>query len=149
MSESERMDQLSGGGEDDEDDVVAVSSLRRRRRLSSAALGSPSSSPTTTPSSGSSCLSVSEAADVESAGWEETVACSAGNEGEKNRIRVQGFWFKHLHCLHGWHELSVYLQLAESVAWLVLLPAAADEAVWFVPLASARGGLWRRTTFRL
>lgn len=71
MPESQRMDQLSRGGDDDDDD--AASSLQRRRRLSSAALGSlPSSSGT--PSSRFSFLSVSEAQDVESAGWEEDVA---------------------------------------------------------------------------
>lgn len=119
MSESERIDQLSGGGEDEDD--VAVSSLRRRRRLSSAALGSPSSS-STSPSSIPSCLSVSEAAEVESAGCEEETAapftCS---------------------------------ELGESFSWLglsVLLPAAGDEAVWLVPLPSARGGVSVATVLR-
>lgn len=94
MSESEGLDQLSGGGEDD----AAVSSLRRRRRLSSAALGSPSS--TTAPSSTVSRISAPEG-EVESAGWEETVApsCSAGKQ---TRNRVQGFWFNRFGC----HDLT-------------------------------------------
>lgn len=82
-TESRLLNQLSGGGGDEEEDGVAVSSLRRRRRLSSAALGSPSS-PSAASSLVGSLLSVSEEAEVESAGWEVTVAPLEGPETEES-----------------------------------------------------------------
>lgn len=115
--ESERVGcQLSGGGEEEEEDDGDgdVSSLRRRRRLSSAAFGSPSSPTPAAPSSSSSLLSVSEAAEVESAGCGEAAAAPSA-------------------C-------SALEELEESFSWLgpsVLLPAAGGEAAPPVPLAAA------------
>lgn len=81
--------QLSGGGGDDDD---GVSSLRSRRRRSSAALGSPSSSSDAAAASSSA----SEAAEVESAGWDEAEAPSAGPAAERThggeRVRSCGLW---------------------------------------------------------
>ena len=88
---SQHRDQLSGGGGEDDDD--ADSNLRRRRRLSSAAFGSPPSTSDASSSNSSSMfslLSVSEAAEVESAAWEETVAPFTWSTEEGN-IYNQGF----------------------------------------------------------